>query len=143
MVKIYIEGGGESRALKIELVKGFTGLLENCGFGGRKPRLVRGGGREQTYRKFKIACESVSTNDIVLLLVDSEDPVADINRTWNHLRQRDNWQRPRGSKDEDVLLMTTCMETWIAADPKTLNQHYGQRLQESALPSLKQSRKSK
>lgn len=32
--------------------------------------------------------------------------------------------------------MTTCMETWIAADRETLKTHYGNKLQESALPAL-------
>jgi len=32
--------------------------------------------------------------------------------------------------------MTTCMETWIVADPETLKSHYGHCLQVSALPSL-------
>jgi hypothetical protein len=32
--------------------------------------------------------------------------------------------------------MTTCMETWIVADRKTLAEHYGSKLQESALPAL-------
>ncbi len=32
--------------------------------------------------------------------------------------------------------MTTCMETGIVADRKTLAEHYGSRLQQSALPAL-------
>ncbi len=50
------------------------------------------------------------------MLVDSEYPVANIEKTWEHLKQRDNWDRPAGADDEHVLLMTTCMETWIATD---------------------------
>lgn len=46
------------------------------------------------------------------------------------------WDRPDGASDEQVLLMTTCMETWIASDRPTLRKHYGANLQENALPSL-------
>jgi hypothetical protein len=34
--------------------------------------------------------------------------------------------------------MTTCMETWIAADRPTLREHYGQELNENQLPPTKQ-----
>ena len=137
-VTIYIEGGGNSKSLKTEMSIGFTKLLENCGLRGRMPRLVRGGGRKQTYDKFKTAFENALHGDLILLLVDSEDPVSDVNRTWEHLRRRqdDQWKKPDGAKDEDVLLMATCMETWIVADRAALHEHFGSRLRESALPSL-------
>ena len=35
-----------------------------------------------------------------------------------------------------VLMMTTCMETWIVVDRRTLARHYGQKLRHSALPTL-------
>src|SRR5208282_6871148 len=53
-----------------------------------------------------------------------------------HLQDRDHWSRPNGATEEQVLLMTTCMETWIVADRATLAGHYGSDLQESALPAL-------
>ena len=42
---------------------------------------------------------------------------------------------PLGATDEQVLLMATCMETWIVADRSALSAHYGQCLQMSALPA--------
>ena len=70
--------------------------------------------------------------------VDSEDPVADVEKTWAHLKARpdDNWDRPKGATDDQVLLMTTCMETLIVADRAALREHYKSNLQESALPPL-------
>jgi len=52
------------------------------------------------------------------MLVVSEDPIADEEEPWQHLRQSpdDNWDPPTGATDNQVLLMTTCMETWIVAD---------------------------
>ncbi|KUG20825.1 hypothetical protein ASZ90_009434 [hydrocarbon metagenome] len=70
------------------------------------------------------------------MLIDSEEPTADPERTWDHLKARDGWDRPPDSDDEQVLFMTTCMETWIACDRGTLRRHYGPNIQESALPPL-------
>jgi hypothetical protein len=72
----------------------------------------------------------------VFLWIDSEDPMPDIEATWEHLQARDHWDRPNGATNEQVLFMTTCMETWIVADRATLAEHYGADLQQSALPAL-------
>lgn len=132
--RIYLEGGGDSKAGKIAGQKGFRMLLESCGYQGRMPRLIACGSRNAAYDDFRTAHGNAAANDYTALLVDSEDPVADINATWNHLRQRDGWQRPAGADNEQVLLMTTSMETWIVADRAALSAHYDQQLQVSALP---------
>ena len=134
--RIYLEGGGDSKAGKIACQRGFRMLLEKCELKGRMPRLVACGSRNAAYDDFRTAHENGAANDYIALLVDSEDPVADINATWNHLRQRDGWQRPAGADNEQVLLMTTSMETWIVADRDAMAAHYGQCLQASALPPL-------
>jgi len=99
------------------------------------PRLVACGGRSAAYGDFKTAHES-NKAEYVAMLIDSEKPVSNPEETWDHLRNCDRWERPDGADDEQVLFMTTCMETWIVADRDTLRQHYGSSLQESALPSL-------
>ena len=70
------------------------------------------------------------------MLIDSEDPMTDIEATWAHLTTRDGWQKPEGATDDQALMMATCMETWIVADRAVLKSHYGSDLQESALPAL-------
>ena len=70
----------------------------------------------------------------VALLVDSEEPLSNIDQTWDHLMSRDRWQKPQGARDDQVLFMTTCMETWIVADYNALRAHFGQGIQRSALP---------
>jgi len=132
---IYIEGGGDSKGLHVRCRQGFRQLLERCGFSGRMPRLVACGGRSAAYGDFKTAHES-NKAEYVAMLIDSEKPVSNPEETWDHLRNCDRWERPDGADDEQVLFMTTCMETWIVADRDTLRQHYGSSLQESALPSL-------
>jgi hypothetical protein len=133
---IYLEGGGDSRDLQIRCREGFRKLLERCSYKGRMPRLVACGGREAAFDAFKTALASARQGDSVYLWIDGEDPVEDIVATWKHLKARDKWDKPKGATDEQVLLMTTCMETLIVADRAALTAHYGSKLQESALPPL-------
>jgi hypothetical protein len=133
---IYLEGGGDSSELHVRCREGFRKLLENCGFRGRLPRLVACGGRGATFDSFCVAEAQKGPGDFVAMLIDSEEPMADLEKAWDHLRIRDHWDRPEGASDDQVLLMQTCMETWIVADRAALQEHYGEELQESALPSL-------
>ena len=132
---IYLEGGG-GKDQDSRCREGFRKFLEKCGFGNRMPKLTACGARNSAYDDFKTAHVHASSNDYVALLVDSEGPVQDINRPWTHLNERDSWRMPEGASEDQVLLMATCMETWIVADPDTLKSHFGQCLQPSALPSL-------
>lgn len=137
---LYIEGGGNSKEEKSRCREAFSTLLKKQGFSGRLPRLTACGGRASAYDDFKTAHTTAQTGHFVALLIDSEDP-APIpedprqQQTWQHLQQRDGWERPAGASDEQVLLMTTCMETWIAADRPTLRKHYGAGLNENQLPA--------
>lgn len=70
-------------------------------------------------------------------MIDSEEPMEDIEKTWRHLVGRDGWTQPPGAEDDQVFLVTTCMETWIVCDVETLKRHYGTDLQTSALPNRK------
>lgn len=132
---LYIEGG-ESKEDQIRCREGFRKLIEKAGFSGRMPRLSACGGRGSAFDDFKTAHAGRKAGDYIAMLVDSEDPVADFEQTWNHLQVRDQWAKPVGAMDEQVLFMTTCMETWIVADRKALRGHYGHKLQENALPAL-------
>ncbi len=132
---LYIEGG-ESKEDKIRCREGFRKLLEKAGLSGRMPRLSACGGRGSVFDDFKTAHSGRQAGDYIAMLIDSEDPIADIEKTWDHLKNRDNWDRPAGAVDDQVLFMTTCMETWIVTDRATLQEHYGPMLQENALPAL-------
>ena len=110
--------------------------MEKCGLSGRMPTLVASGSRNTAFDNFNAAHSNASGAEYVALLIDSEDPVSDVEKTWEHLHRSDNWQRPRGARDDQVLLMTTCMETWIAADRSALREHFGQGLRPERLPPL-------
>ncbi len=131
---IYLEGGGDSKELHARCREGFRKLLERCGFQGRMPRLVACGGRQATFEDFQTAHGRRDVSDFVAMLIDSEEtPVAPLS-PWQHLRDRDAWTRPADAVDDQVLLMVTCMETWIMTDRAALDDHYGNKLQKSALP---------
>ena len=100
------------------------------------PKLTASGGRDSVYNDFKTAQAGASSQDYIAMLVDSEDTVKDVHSPWAHLLQRAGWRVPLGATDEQMLLMTTCMETWIAADRNALSAHYGKCLQVSALPAV-------
>jgi hypothetical protein len=102
------------------------------------PRLVASGSRTAAFEAFKTELRQSKPGDFVALLIDSEEPLADLSATWKHLRGRkgDQWKKPTSATDEQVFFMTTCMETWIVSDRETLKNYYGQRLKENALPSL-------
>ncbi len=131
----YIEGG-ESKEDQIRCREGFRKLLEKSGFTGKMPRLSACGGRESAFDDFKTAHARRKPDDFIAMLIDSEDPITDIEKTWDHLKIRDNWDRPTGAEDKHVLLMTTCMESWIVADREALREHYGHKLKENVLPPL-------
>lgn len=133
---IIIEGGGDDRDLHIRCRDGFRNLLIKCGFSGRMPRLVAGGGRQQTIDKFATKVKYGKPGDYIAMIIDSEDPVEDINRPWIHLCERDKCTKPEETDDNQVLLMVTCMETWIMVDRVAMCNHYGSKLQESALLAI-------
>ena len=136
--EIFLEGGGDRNSDRARCREGFRKLFERCGFRGKMPKFVACGGRTEAYDDFKTAHSQASPGDFIALLVDSEDPVANVEETWQHvaLRLGDKWAKPSGADDEQLLFMTTSMETWIVIDRTTLKTHFGPKLRDSALPSL-------
>ena len=132
---IYLEGGGESKELHARCREGFRRLLEHCGFQGRMPRLVACGGRDAAFGDFTFA-HADGAAYFVAMWIDSEDTMANLESTWAHLKARDDWNQPAEAHDEQVLFMTTCMETWLVTDRTALREHFGHQLQEAALPPL-------
>lgn len=138
---IYIEGGASgagSKYLNMKCQEAFHKLLDRMGFRGRKPRLVACGGRSAVYDRFVIE-HSQNVTGYVAMWIDSEEPVENLDEAWEHLRTVTTvptFIQPEGAGDNQVLFMTTCMETCIVADRAGLSEHYGSQLQESALPPL-------
>jgi hypothetical protein len=138
---LYLEGGAtgpDSKELKIRCRQGFRKLLEKCGYGEhhRMPHLVACGSRYTAFKDFKTALGTRSNGDYVALWIDSEDPMANLEASWAHLKAREKWSKPANAADDQVLFMTTCMETLVSADHAALKAHYGAELQTTVLPPL-------
>ena len=55
-----------------------------------------------------------------ILLIDSEAPVADINKPWDALGVK----APDWADEKNCYLMVQCLETWLLADVDSLKAHY-------------------
>ena len=137
-VTVYVEGGGDSAELKAQCRKSFQKLLDNAGFGGRLPKVVPCGPRNRAFSSFQRALRN--GDGYPILLVDSEDPVADADRpdvdpsgAWRHLAKRDDWARSSDARDDQAQLMVTTMETWLLADRRTLITYFP-NMNANALP---------
>ena len=140
-VKIYLEGGDKGE-LNAQCRDGFKQLLEKAGFvRPHSPSLVACGGRKQAFDKFETALRA-NKSEYLILLVDSEDPVANADESpssdaaWKHLKKRDGWERPTRTANDQAQLMATCMETWVMADQTAVKRFFGSALQVSALSPL-------
>ena len=129
---LYVEGGGEGRSLRSRFREGWRDFLRSGGVDG-KVKVVRGGGREQTYRRYATAAASAGSGAAALLLVDSEGPLAKGHTVWRHLAARDGWPRPGGVGDDQAFLMVQVMETWFLADRDALRTYFGAGFRENAL----------
>ena len=149
-VKLFVEGGGNSKYLHTECRRAFSSFLQKAGLCGYMPRIVACGSRNDAYDSY---CTAVNNGEEAVLLVDSEAVVivpsgiteyTDIKmwKPWHHLKNRlgqtgqlaDNWDKPVKASDEDCHLMVELMESWFLADTDALKQYYGQGFNENSLP---------
>lgn len=142
-ITIFVEGGGDYKALKSACREGFAEFLKKAGFARSMPRVVACGGRGKAYGDF---CTAVANGQSALLLVDSEALVATQDQSgddwaawqpWEHLRLRsgDKWSKPTGAYDRDCHLMVQCMESWLLADRSTLQRFFDPDFRPNALPA--------
>jgi hypothetical protein len=132
-VRIYVEGGGNTGALKSECRRGFSEFFAKILPVGRQPKVIACGSRNEALDNFRTALREHSKEHVVLL-VDAEAPVAPEATVWAHLKQRDGWAPPAGATEDNSHLMVQCMESWFLADVETLASYFGQGFQASALP---------
>lgn len=128
--RLYIEGGGDGKDQAIRFRQAWTEFFARAGVA-RRTRVVRGGGRDQTFERFATAMKARGSNVLPLLLVDSERAVTG-NSVWAHLLSFDGWVRPVGAGDQ-AFLMVQAMETWLLADHAALRRYFGSGFRSSAL----------
>ena len=107
----------------------------SAGLAGNLPSIVRGGSRNATFDQFRTAVRSGRREELPILLVDSEGPVATGHSVWQHLQANDQWARPPGVGDDQAFLMVQTMETWLLADRAALRDYFGASFRENRLPS--------
>ena len=133
-VRIYVEGGGDRGELKARCRQGFRSFFQKAHLEGRMPNVIACGSREITFDKFRSALTKATDNNFIVLLVDSEDSVAENTGPWLHLENRDNWDKPADATDENAHLMVQCMETWFLADKEALAGYFGDDFNMNSLP---------
>jgi hypothetical protein len=139
-VKLFVEGGGDSKALRTECREAFNTWLRSVGLKSF-PRIVASGSRNDAFNDFKTAIEN---GEEAMLLVDSEDAVdakhqqgaPEIWLPWAHLKARDGWDKPAGSADLHCHLMVECMENWFLGDSAKLASFFGQDFKANKLSAV-------
>ena len=130
-VRLYVEGGGNTRTLNRDCRKGLRVLIEKAGLAGSIPTIIPCGSRGDAYNDFRMAH---AAGEPAMLLVDAEGPVTSTG-PWQHLKDNDNWDRPATASDGQCHLMVQVMESWFLADVDALASFYGQNFRSQDLPA--------
>ena len=131
---VYVEGGGDTKALRTACRRGFSNFFKKAGLKSRMPKISACGSRKKAYDDFCHAVNEGGSEKFIVLLVDSEGPVSKGSSTWEHLKKRDNWNKPASTTADNAHLMVQCMEAWLLADTDTLASYFGDSFNPSALP---------
>ena len=141
MVTLYVEGGGNSAAVRDRCRKGFGRFIAKAGFKSQ-PRIIARGGRKAAYDGYS---DAIKKGEQAMLLVDSEGPInlahqqgqPDKWQPWQQLEQQqaDGWTKPPQAADTDCHFMVQLMESWLLADRDVLATYYGQGFRPNSLPA--------
>ena len=134
-IKIIVEGGGETKLLRSKCRQGFSKFFSKTGMEHQKPSVIASGSRRSAFDDFCAAVHRAKKDEFIVLLVDSEDPIAAGSSPWQHLKARDSWNQPSDATDDQVHLMVQCMEAWFLADKDCLVAYYGNDFNQNALPA--------
>lgn len=131
-VKVYVEGGGDRKALRAQCRRGFRKFFSQTALQGKMPRVIACGGRGKTFDRFRHALANASHDETIVMLVDSETLVTE--PPWSHLKKQDGWNCPDRATEKNAHLMVQCMEAWFLADKDTLAVFFGQGFNREKLP---------
>jgi hypothetical protein len=131
-VTIFFEGGGDKDATRSKCREGLSNYCAKLKPPRSRLRVVAGGGREQTFDKFRTAVLDSRAGEVSVLLVDSECPVT-ANTPIEHLHALDGWDFT-SLRNSQVFLMVQAMEAWFLADRETLATFYDGGFLPKSLP---------
>jgi Domain of unknown function (DUF4276) len=135
-VRIIIEGGKAGKRADDEFRESWHEFLKRAlPQKYRSPRIIVGGSRQESYKTFKFELKEYPEH-FTILLIDSEDAIAEGTRVWQHLADRkdDNMPQPEEATDKQAHLMVRSMECWFLADRDALRRYYQKDFNENALP---------
>jgi hypothetical protein len=126
---IHAEGGGDAEHTHALFRRAWVSFFARAALP-RRPRVIPGGGRDQTIANFLQALEDADPETRPLLLVDSEGPVEPDQTAWEYLQTHGGSRIPASARDQ-VFLMVQLMETWFLADRETLRRYFGRGFREN------------
>src|SRR5258706_1071505 len=133
-IRLYIEGGGDSRDTKAFLRQGFSiffgQIVQRARNKNVRWQLIMCGSRNSAFDAFRTSVRQ-RPDTFHVLLIDAEGPVQAT--PWDHLRQRGEWHGD-GAHDEHCHLMVQTMEAWFVADIKVLVAFYGAGFNANHIP---------
>ena len=153
--RLYIEGGGRAdpepgemnRAAMVDdnaeaFRRGWQIFFNKAGVDGQMLEVAVGGGQQEAFALFDNQLNRYAghekTEPKPVLLVDSEEPVADGHNVWDHLesRHQHRFQRPANADEHSAYMMVQAMETWFIADMPALQRFYGDSLDANCFENL-------
>ena len=137
-IKIHVEGGGDGRDLRTRCRNGSSCFFERANLAGRMPRVIAYGGKDSAIGRFRTAIGARKAGEFIVLLADSEHPVADGGGPWKHLAGVYGWHRPVEAVDEHAHLMVRRMEAWFLSDTEGLAKYVGRDFRRNALPGQRE-----
>lgn len=112
-------------------------FFSKAGVDGQMLDIAVGGGQQEAFALFSSQLDRYmkdnATEPKPLLLLDSEEPVADGHTVWEHLgtRNQHRFQQPPEAHDDSAHMMVQAMETWFIADPPALQRFFDSSLDAS------------
>ena len=137
-VRVVVEGGGDAKVQDGPFREGYGSFLRKMApseVDGRPVALevVRGKGGPNAVDK-SVQQKRQYPHALVILLIDSERPVAEGASVWAAIKAGHGVDRPSGAEEGHAFLMVQCVETWLVADPDALAAYYGQGFKRERLP---------
>lgn len=141
-IKLYVEGGGKGshKRATIKLQQGFDAFFRDLKSAAREKRIsfkiIPAGNTQSTYDDFIFSVEH-SPQSFNLLLVDSDEAVAEDKTARGFLQNKYKKWNLQAVKDDQCHLMVQIMESWFVADVDALKSFYGKDFKEGAIPKNK------
>jgi len=133
-LRIVVEGGEKGKDLRSKCRKGFKEFFVKAKAIENNFIVVASGARGEAFKDFKTELKNKKSNEEVILLIDSEGPIAEESVIWDFLKKMDGWDRPRDAGEDNVHLMVQSMESWFMVDKEELEKYYGNGFHSNSLP---------